>query len=643
MKKLLFAVFVLAALLSVSCSNEKIDVDVKNTIRYSDLTLSISTTSAYEKYGMSSYQDYLVSNSSVRVGVTSLLYNSNGKLVDTKSSYEKTFGTVSHSYEKLTDGKYTIITFETLVNADNNNKSENWDLVDIDNINTVKISNKRHLLYENVSWQNSVGVSTLSVDITSNQTINVSPSPVGVLLDFSYENFDKSDYKWLGFVLRNTASGYLLDPSLPTSQKYVYDHGYNEKNRWSFRAQFDKFDDTNGLGYSDSEKFYMLESGEIQYCFATSNYRDNGSIYFYGCYPSSTSSSYNFKEGEYYNLYCYYTGSVQTLISLKADFTSKKDQLKSQISQMPLLYKEPYLIWGESFSQVQSYMSEYDCWDETPDSLSSQLFRYTYQGKNKEDVIYYLFTNKSTDLKKVNVFFNPKIVGDNEIVNYLTEHGFKFMKNENADIYYNSVEKSTQARITTNDSGDKLLQFSPYILCKLPNLNWGCSVADVKSYMSGYSLYNDTPEKDGNYFGLYYYGKYQESETDYYFASESTGLSYVNVFFDPKDVGEDEIVSFLIKNGFSLELQEYGESYFLSKDKLTVARFFVNSQRDYIIQYYKYNNANSRQSLSRGLNVYPERKSIDGSRKDYNKSSLNDGSVKIINQATKYFYCIEKR
>ena len=640
MKKLLFAVFVLAALLSVSCSNEKIDVDVKNTIRYSDLTLSISTTSAYEKYGMSSYQDYLVSNSSVRVGVTSLLYNSNGKLVDTKSSYEKTFGTVSHSYEKLTDGKYTIITFETLVNADNNNKSENWDLVDIDNINTVKISNKR---YNVVPWQNSVGVSTLSVDITSNQTINVSPSPVGVLLDFSYENFDKSDYKWLGFELRNTASGYLLDPSLPTSQKYVYDNGYNEKHTWSGRAQFDKFNDANGLGYSDSEKFYMLESGEIQYCFGPSNNRDdNGTIHF-SCYPSSTSSSYNFKEGEYYNLYCYYTGSVQTLISLKADFNSEKAQLKSQIAQMPLLFKEPYLKWGNSIRDVQSYMNEFEPLNETPDLLSSGKYRFSYQGKNKEFQIGYLFETESTGLLLVNVFFNPKAISDTEIVDYLIEHGFQYWKSEGDDIYYNSVEKSTQACLTTNSSGDKLIQFSPHILCKLPNLNWGCSVADVKSYMSGYSLYNDTPEKDGNYFGLYYYGKYQEIGTDYYFASESTDLRYVNVFFDPKDVGEDEIVSFLNENGFSLVLQQDGKSYFLSKDELTVACFFINSQGYYIIQYYKYNNAKSRQSLSRGLNVYPERKSIDGSRKDYNKSSLNDSSVKIINKATKYFYCIEKR
>ena len=108
-------------------------------------------------------------------------------------------------------------------------------------------------------------------------------------------------------------------------------------------------------------------------------------------------------------------------------------------------------------------------------------------------------------------------------------------------------------------------------------------------------------------------------------------------------LSEDEIVSFLNENGFSLVLQQDGKSYFLSKDELTVACFFINSQGYYIIQYYKYNNAKSRQSLSRGLDVYPERKSIDGSRKDYNKSSLNDSSVKIINKATKYFYCIEKR
>lgn len=644
MKKNLFVVFAFATLLCVSCNNETIGVDIKKTIRYSDLILNISTTAAYEKYGMSSYQDYIGSNSSVRVGVTSLLYDSNGNLVGTKSSYEKTFSTVYHSFEKLTDGKYTIITFETLVNADNNNKSENWDLVDTENISTVKIKN---IKYDIVPWQNSIGVATLSVDIASNQTVNVSPNPVGVLLDFSYENFDKSDYKWLGFELRNTASGYLLDPSLPTSQKYVYDYGYNEEHVWSGRAAFNKFSDSNGLGYSDSGKFYMLESGEIQYCFGLSNIKDENGLIRFDSYPLKTSSSYYFKEGEYYNLYCYYTGSVQTLIALKAEFGSIKDQLKDQISRMPLLYKEPYLVWGKSFSEVQSYMSEYEM-NEKPDTLSSGALRYTFRGKNKETEIGYLFTTTSTtstSLFIVNVFFNPKIVGDNEIANYLTEHGFQFWKNEDDGIYYSSEEKSTLARITTNDSGLRLVQFMWYsfILCKLPCLNWGSSVADVKSYMNGYYLYDDTPEKIGDFYRLSYDGKYKELETGYYFTSESTGLEFVNVFFDPANVGEDEIASFLNKNEFELALQDEETSYYLSKDRKTVACFTTQSQGYYLVKYYEFKGDSSRQALSRGFNVCLERKNDNKVlKKVFNKISLNDVS-EISKRNKKNYYSIEKK
>ena len=225
MKKILGLIGLVGILLT-SCKNDAIEISrVPTPEPPKTLSLSISTTSAYEKYGLADYQNYLGSNSTTYIAVTSLLYNSSGTLVDSASSYSRTFNAISQSFSGLYNGSYTIITFETLVDSSNGFKSNNWQLKDINNISTVQVHNEK---YNHVSWQYSVGVSTQVVEINSaDRQIEISPKPIGVLLDFGYENYGKSGYIWTAFELKNVASGYNLNPSLSANERYTYDDGYN--------------------------------------------------------------------------------------------------------------------------------------------------------------------------------------------------------------------------------------------------------------------------------------------------------------------------------------------------------------------------------------------------------------------------------
>lgn len=585
MKKILGLIGLVGILLT-SCKNDAIQISrVPTPEPPKTLSLSISTTSAYEKYGLADYQNYLGSNSTTYIAVTSLLYNSSGTLVDSASSYSRTFNAISQSFSGLYNGSYTIITFETLVDSSNGFKSNNWQLKDINNISTVQVHNEK---YNHVSWQYSVGVSTQVVEINSaDRQIEISPKPIGVLLDFGYENYGKSGYIWTAFELKNVASGYNLNPSLSANERYTYDDGYNAEHTWSNRGYFYN---SSGLSNSDSEKFYMLESGNIQYCFAaTDKLNDNGGFSFTAC--PSENAFFNFVDGEYYKVFAYYTGystPLYTFVGSKDDFSTWHANISSELAKI-FLCEMPYLNWGASVNDVKSFMSSYTIYNDTPEALGSGMYRITYGGKYKESQIGYLFNTESGDLAIVNVFWNPTSVTKKEVEDFLKSNGYSYTDGDNQESRYVSSDNNTNVRVLTNSEGLILAQFSQNVVFRIPYLTWGGSVSAVQSYMSSYTAGNNSPEVSGDFYVLWYYGKDKEDEIDYYFTSQSGGLAYVNVFFD-SNVGEDEIQSKIVSDGFSLV--EYDSSngiyYYLSSDKKTVAAFLKNSQGYWLVQYYAY-------------------------------------------------------
>lgn len=615
MKKI-YGIICFLALTFVGCKNDAIDIDkVATPEPFKTLSVTVSTTSAYEKYGLVDYQNYLGSNPGSYVGVTSLLYNSNGMLVDSVSSYSRTFNNISQSFGNLLSGEYTLITFETIVDASNGYKSNNWRLIDINKLETVQIHNEK---YDRVDWQYSIGVSTnnIVINVSSDSQVSASPQPIGVLLDLGYENFAQSGYIWLGFELKNTASGYYLNPALSVTERYKYDDGYNAQNTWSSRGYFYE---SSGLPSSDSKKFYMLESGNIPYCFgATDELNESGGFSFHAL--PSDNAYFNFVDGEYYKAYAYYKGfgdDLATFVGSQSEFTSWRTKLLSAIADTPL-YEEPYIVWGASASTVQAFMSSYEAFYDSPQEVRENLYGLTYYGKYKEAQIRYFFNTAVGDLSFVNVFWKPGVTSTYEVSSFLSNKGYSYEGSEDGVEYFSKEDINTGVKVLVNNSGYIVAQYyqlvseeKPSQLFSLPYMQWGGSVSDVQAYMSSYSPGNNTAEQVDEYYRLWYYGKDSEIQIHYFFNNADGDLSFVNVFFAPEEA-YDNIFDQLVKFGFSFV--EYNQDdaiyWYWSSNYSTWAAVLENSSGYKYIQFFGGTSSNSR---SRQMSVKKQTVEIKGS------------------------------
>lgn len=122
-----------------------------------------------------------------------------------------------------------------------------------------------------------------------------------------------------------------------------------------------------------------------------------------------------------------------------------------------------------------------------------------------------------------------------------------------------------------------------FILFKEPCLQWGASVETVKSYMTDYQYGNFKQTSDGDY-NLWYFGKYRESEIDYYFDTSTDGLFTSVVFFDSNSVGEDEITSAFNELGYNF-VKSLNEDLVYSKGNDTYIYFGLNGTNDWYVQY----------------------------------------------------------
>lgn len=120
-----------------------------------------------------------------------------------------------------------------------------------------------------------------------------------------------------------------------------------------------------------------------------------------------------------------------------------------------------------------------------------------------------------------------------------------------------------------------------------PCLEWGGSVATVKSYMRnlGYSaLYDGELQQVSNGWILAYQPKYKEAETWYNFATKTSGLQDVIVIFYLSQVGKEDFVKAFNEKGYKYSFTDNGYDLYLTKDGKSYVTFYQNS--DYwVVEY----------------------------------------------------------
>ena len=439
MKKIYFSLIALTALLASSCSSSDSDeVTVTVVDKTYSVGVTVSTSSAYESYGSSLFTNFLGNYSNYYVGVFAYLYDEDGALVASTDSYSQTLNTQSLSFSDIDTGSYTLVCIQMIVNSSNSYQSAAWTISGTSKLSTIAVTTS----YSGLKYYHAVAKSTSSVTVgTSNTSVSVSTKPLGCLIDIGYENFGDSGMTLVGFYLDQYAIGYYFDPSLSGTEQYYYGDSYSGEQYWTSIA---KTYDTDGIDDSgEMNEYYFIQSGETTYCFGISNVYDGESNVSFASRPSG-GESFSFDDGEYYQAYIYYTGDsnvCETYLGAADDsdgFSEWYEAIDKSDSTSGIF--EPYIEWGGSVADVQSYMSGYYMFsgsDGEATYLSDDYYYLAYLGDSPVDDIYYYFSTATTDLHHVYVYYYNSEITYDELLAYLEENYIN-SGSTSYDIYYSS-------------------------------------------------------------------------------------------------------------------------------------------------------------------------------------------------------------
>lgn len=300
MKKVLYTLLAMVFMLVTACSNEEIGIEV--TYPKKDIKISIATSEAYETFGISNFVNALGEIPNLYIGVTSLLYDSEGNLVDEVNSNVKQFGPVNQTFS-VSRGKYTLLTVMTFAEKQNYTYSPvMWEFVNKNKLSTARLEKKDQM---NIYYLWVVSMASEEITMANeNKSIAISPQLLGSMVNIEHYNFDKKEDAGLVFAAKNISSGINLDPKLKGNDRYYYKK-YNDEDHsdilWLFYNE-----KTHKLDSEGGTTMYLLEEATlpIQFGFTNSKKITNESIsWLY--YPEVY---HKFNAGQWYRAAYYYIG-----------------------------------------------------------------------------------------------------------------------------------------------------------------------------------------------------------------------------------------------------------------------------------------------------------------------------------------------
>ncbi len=300
MKKVLYTLLAMVSMLVTACSNEEIGIEV--TYPKKDINISIATSDAYATFGITDYERALGYYPNTYIGITSLLYDSEGNLVDEENTYLRQFGAANQNFS-VDRGKYTLLTVMTFVEKMNYTYAPvMWDFVNKNKLSTVRLEKKQT---ENINWQYLISLASEEITIVNeNKSLAISPKPLGSMVNIYHYNFDKKNDIGLVLAANNISSGIYLDPNLKGNDRYYYKN-YNEEGYSDILWLF--YDEkTHNLPSEDGVTMYLLEETTLPIQFGNTNsdkVTEEGISWLH--YPAVY---YKFNVGQTYHAAFYYVG-----------------------------------------------------------------------------------------------------------------------------------------------------------------------------------------------------------------------------------------------------------------------------------------------------------------------------------------------
>lgn len=457
MKKIIYLLIAFVAVQFTSCSNEEIEIET--TGKVFDLEYNVNVQSLYDEFEITDIIREILREQSLALGLTSLIYDADGNLADKKFSYEYNFNLINETFEGLTEGKYTIISIETLVDPDYSFETPCWTLKGEDKLTTLEICQEVLEVYSPYV----LGICTNTININSNQTINAIPTAIGSLLELYWLSFDRSSHVGVGFATNDIIESYKLNPALDRHDRFITDEtsvGYI-----NIRAE----KKIEGAELVSATRYVLEKSIDWQFCFQKKENEGTGTWTHF----TANEGRASLEDGKTYYGGMYFVEenkAGKTFFGDEEGFRSWYKSLKEETSST--LVPNVYLSWGATVNDVQSAMNGYTM---TLGSNGKAIlmddgsYEIDYSGKGKETRISYLFTSATTGLFEADIRYSKTKVSFSELQDYLN------------DTYVFIIEQGGSYLYCTTDYGTYILLFEM-------EDNWIIGFVDAR-YVNGMPKY----------------------------------------------------------------------------------------------------------------------------------------------------------
>ena len=429
---------ILMALIFTACSNE--DIEIEKTGEVFSVNYNVSTQALYDELDMTyGITNQILRNETYQVGVYTFVYDNTGKLVDSKFSARPDLNSVSENFSGLTEGNYTFVSIQTIVNPEQDYKSPKFSIIDTESLSTLKIKLDNPYVY----WYQAVGVSITQETISGEKTLNVTPEAIGSIIQVNYLNFDKSNYPKVAFGTTDRMEYYRLDPSVPENDRINID--LSAKGIFQPR-------DTQDVNSDELGATLFIIENNIDYGFWVKKSEDLDNTTWYSW--NSTKGSFTLEHGKTYEGgMIYIPGQApKAFLGSPQDYEAWLKNIENTTSAS--LIPDVVKTWNASVSFVQSAMKGYkmvlgDTGSAVPTTDDAYTLQYEGQDGSKVSRINYFFKYQMSGLYESDILYDRSSVNVSDLTAILDKE-YKLLSKVDAGYYYLSSDSKTAVMLLTS-------------------------------------------------------------------------------------------------------------------------------------------------------------------------------------------------
>lgn len=455
MKKILFPIIALVALILSSCSND--DIEIVESQPKTTFTCNVNPKSLYDEFDITDIITEVIRDKDNAIRVYAMLYDKNGNLTKGLLITGPNLNMRTFTFENIEKGDYTMVVVQTCIPKSATSgeyEMDAFDLVNGSNLSKFSIKQKK----QSIGFYEALGVATQNIRVSESlNSVTITPKAIGSLIDIYYCGYKNSSYLNLGLATQDMISYYKLNPSLSRDERYITDPTSTTKTNIRSRM-------TNTTEDIVNNTVYVLEKS-IQWNIA---WQENESAVttntWTGFYSQAVRQTLN--DGKIYYLGAGYIDDNTapstcwgTLDQVNAWY---KEYLKTSVKANNII-PNLYTTWGGSVAGTQSFMKDYTMIMGSAGKAAATedgLYTLMYQGKDKEKAIAYYYETPTTGLYATLLLYDKTSVSLSEMTANM-KNNYTYLRSGTEDgvlTYYYTTEDKQSILLLQNQDENLVVQ-----------------------------------------------------------------------------------------------------------------------------------------------------------------------------------------